>query len=394
MSDQDLLFALVVVLLGIEAIFSGTEIAFLSLKPHLFHKKYDTFTKNLEEIILATVIGTNIAVVLNSTIVSYIIKTKTHLSSELLTTLILSPCVLIFGETIPKVIARKNPTKFLKFSFPLFKFFYIISYPVRVIILFLPKRFGIKIEKPSSISREEIPLIVDDEEQQYLVKRIVNLRKRRVKNSMKPIRDIFAVDRESSVGEVIKLAEKIGYSRFPIYSNHIYNIEGIVWIFDLIDADRNESISNFVRDCPFISELQSIHSAIKTFKIAKSPIAIVVNEYGLSTGILTIEDVFEELVGEIEDEYDLYSKKVEIVEKRGKSIVFSGETDIHILESELKIELPKSELFKTLSGFIIYNFDRIPKEREVLQFRNIVFKILKVSKGKIDLVEVSRTDDS
>jgi len=148
-----------------------------------------------------------------------------------------------------------------------------------------------------------------------------------------------------------------------------------------------------VRDCPFISELQSIHSAIKTFKIAKSPIAIVVNEYGLSTGILTIEDVFEELVGEIEDEYDLYSKKVEIVEKRGKSIVFSGETDIHILESELKTELPKSELFKTVSGFIIYNFDRIPKEREVLQFRNIVFKILKVSKGKIDLVEVSRTDD-
>ncbi|MGB9668082.1 MAG: hemolysin family protein [Thermosulfidibacteraceae bacterium] len=391
--EKNLLVLFSIFLVFCEGLFSGTEIAFLSLKPHLVGEKYRKFLNNLEELIFTTIIGTNLSVVVNATILSYIIKVHYGFSSETLVTLILSPIVLLFGETIPKTIAKKNPVKFLNFSLEPFKIFYFLSLPIRRIVLFVPKKLGMKAVKKMPISREEIPLIIEDEEKQEIVGKIVNLRKRRVKNSMKPISDIFAVAKNNTVAEVIKLAEKTGYSRFPVYSGYVYNIEGIVWVFDLINAKKNDIISTFIRSCPFISELQSIHSAIKTFKLAKSPLAIVVNEYGLATGVLTIEDIFEELVGEIEDEYDLYTGKTEIVEKNGKKMVIHGDTSIHTLERELNTTIPHSELYRTISGFIVYHFDKIPRENEILQFHHLIFKPLKVSKGKIHLVEVTLKDD-
>lgn len=383
----------IAILLFIEGIFSGFEIAFLSLRPYKLKGKLKKFAENFEELIATTLTGTNLTVVANSTILAYILKNYVGKSSELFTTIILSPLALIFGETIPKTIAKNKPSKFLKFFLPFFNIFFIATYPLRKVFLLVPHALGVKIKKDSSISREEIPLMLDEEDKKKLVKTIVSLKEKRVKESMKPITNIIALEKSDRVFKTIELAEKTGYTRFPVYSEHIYNIVGIVWILDVIAVDLHEKVENYVRQCPFISELQSLYSAIKTFKLTKSPIAIVVNEYGLATGILTIEDLFEEFVGEIEDEFDLYSEKPRIIKVDNNSIIVSGETKIEEVEEVLKVKLINSESYKTLSGFIIYWFDKMPDENEVLKFDNLIFRIIKVGKGKIEKVEVAKTEN-
>lgn len=424
---------ILVILILLNAFFASAEIAFISLNEAKIEKQAkegNKKAKNIQSMLkdpskfLATIqIGITLAGFLSSAFasdsfasilapalnnifpnISLAVWTKI---SIIIITLILSYFTLIFGELVPKRLAMKH---YEKISFATIGIIRTISFITLPFVKFLTlstnvvsKLFGVSGDDEETVTEEEIRMMVDvgeekgtiDKEEKEMINNVFEFDDKTVSEIMIPRTEIFAVDINSSISDVIEdLSEDYRYSKIPVYDNSIDEIRGIVYIKDILISQKNKNtkIKGLVKKAYFVSEAKPVNELFDELRKNKKQIAIVVDEYGGTAGLVTIEDILEEIVGEIYDEYD------EVIEKYTKldenTFVFDGSIALYEVEKLLNIKIPDGD-YETLSGYLIEVLGRIPAENEkpIIETEKITYKVEKCKDKRILKVKACKNNE-
>lgn len=309
--------------------------------------------------------------------------------------------ILLFGEVLPKVYASRNNIKFAKWvAYPvavLDKLLSPISLPMRKVTIYLHNKLG-KQKTNFSVDQlsQALELTDSDEsssEEQKILEGIVTFGNTDAKQVMSPRMDIFALEIEESFAAIYsKIIEK-GFSRIPVYRDNIDQIEGVLFVKDLLrHIDKEEfDWKTLIREPFFIPENKKIDNLLKDFQNMKSHLAIVVDEYGGTSGIVSLEDIIEEIVGDISDEFDGDNSNFSKIDD--KNYVFEGKTNLkdfyRIIDvNEELFETAKGEA-ETLAGFILEVLGNFPKKDQKIVFENCTFTIEVVDKKRVKQIKVT-----
>lgn len=408
---MDILFYIIVffLCLVLEAFFSGSEIALIAANPKKIRKSPDLslprikmtlkLLKNRERLLATTLCGTNLSVITNAILITSLFLYHFGEKGEFYSVLILLPLLLIFGEIIPKTLFQQRATTIAPWvSYPVWLASYLF-YPLVIlmtklthIILFF---IGTKKSKETLfVTREELRLILKMSKkgsdltkgEVTMIDRLFDFFHTSVKEAMIPLIEIAAVEDTATAKKAIAIISKRGYSRLPVYHERIDNIIGIINSFDLLDVSRNgQSIKPLIRTVPYVPEYKPIDELLIEMQKKRNPLSIVVDEYGGTVGIITIEDILEEIVGEIEDEYDTDQR---LYRKIGwNKYLINARMEIDQIRELLPLSLPDGD-FETLGGFLLEKFGHIPKPGEILKHQNLTFTIVSSDKRSIGEVRI------
>ncbi|MCA6078614.1 gliding motility-associated protein GldE [Fulvivirga sedimenti] len=406
-----------VVLLITSALISGSEVAFFSLtSKDIANCKERGSTADIKllsliqrpKLLLATILivnnFVNVAIVTLATFMTWEItgsKTTEGLVVALLT-FVVTFVIVFFGEVLPKVYATPNNLQFARLTSPLIKVAETIFKPLSFLLMsmsnLIDKRFQ---RKGYDISVEELHHALEitttneetTEEEKDILKGIVNFGTLSVKQVMRSRMDITAFDDEMDFHELMDKINKSGFSRIPVYNETIDNIKGILYIKDLlsyVDRDENFEWQQFLRQGYFVPETKKIDSLLKDFQERRVHMAIVVDEYGGTSGLITLEDIIEEIVGEINDEFDdedvIYSQIDE------RTYMFEGKTTLNdfckvLEESPLTFEKIKGES-ESLGGLLLEINGKLPSAGERMYVDKYVFTVVAVDQRRIKKVRV------
>ena len=233
------------------------------------------------------------------------------------------------------------------------------------------------------ITREELQLLLREEGgkgdinplEREMIRRIFRFSTTKVKEAMIPLVDVVALEEGISVGEAIASVRQENYSRYPVYRDRVDNIVGILYSFDLLFAEgEGQSIKPFIRPISYFPETKPVDELLVEMQRNQETLAAVVDEYGGAVGIVTVEDILEEVVGEIEDEYDV---KPPLCKKVGpRKFWINARMEIDHLNESLKLGLPKGD-YETLGGFVLERLGRVPLAGEVFRYNKMLFEVLK-----------------
>jgi CBS domain containing-hemolysin-like protein len=314
---------------------------------------------------------------------------------------------IVFGELAPKSLAIRYPTATtLKLSIPL-RIFYVVFKPfiwllngfANVIL----KVIGVKpISEQDIHSEEELRLIIAESEEggaiepgeRELIQNVFDFDDRIVRQVMVPRVKISGLKANLTIPETMEIVLKEGYSRYPVFENSLDEIIGVVHAKDIITAHfkgKDKSLRDIMRQAHFIPETKPIDALLREFQKRKTQMAIVVSEFGGTIGIVTLEDILEELVGEIQDEHDHEQQIVTLLDKQVYQIV--AQSSIHDINKFIEIPFPESEDYETLSGMITFHRTTI-NEGDTFALNGYKFKILKLNKTLPELVEVKLESES
>ena len=427
-----MLFSIVilVILIGINAFFASSEIAFISLNDAKIEKQAKDGNKKAKSIqnmlkdpskFLATIqIGVTLAGFLSSAfaadtfaevlspklynLMPFIQEQTWRAISIILITLILSYFTLVFGELVPKRLAMKYTEKIAFSSVGIIKAISVVASPfVKLLTLStnaVSKIFKITENEEEVVTEEEIRMMIDVGEEKGVIgvaaKEMLNnvfeFNDKIVSEIMIPRTEVFALDKELTIKEVIDiLSEDTRYSRVPVYEETIDNIVGIVYIKDILlsKKDENRKIKELMKKAYYVPETITVDKLFEEMRKNKKQISIVIEEHGGTSGIVTMEDILEEIVGEIYDEYDTSENKV--VELDSNTYLIDGSLAIYDLEKIFDVEIPEGD-YDTISGYLIDLLGRIPKTKEniIIETEQLDFKVEKVKNKKIVQVKVCK----
>lgn len=309
--------------------------------------------------------------------------------------------ILLFGEVLPKVYASRNNIKFASFiAYPLSvldKLLSPISLPMRAFTNFIQEKLG---KQKTNFSVDQLSQALEltstedtSQEEQKLLEGIVSFGNTDTKQVMSPRIDLFALDIEETFAEIFpKIVEK-GYSRIPVYRDNIDHIEGVLFIKDLIPHINKKEFDwkTLLREPFFVPENKKLDDLLKDFQGMKSHLAIVVDEYGGTSGIVSLEDVIEEIVGDISDEFD--DENINFSQIDDRNYLFEGKINLkdfyRIIDvDENLFEIRKGEA-ETLAGFILEILGNFPKKGQKIQFENCLFTIEVVDKKRVKQIKVT-----
>ena len=392
----------------LEGFFSGTEMALVSCSPIRLKRLAEEgkgraayrFVEDPDRLFGTTLLGTNLCVVLNSSLITWYLGTHCHLNSELYTTLILSPLVLLFGEMLPKAYAQSHSEKVSILMSPVLGFFSHLFSPVSSMILFTARVLtpgnGDKGRESLLVKKDELSILLDQsagdsdilEEEKQLIKRIFSFGEVRVREAMKPLIEVVALSEDDTVTKAVRFIKTNGFSRMPVYSGNIFKIIGIVSVYDLMQADSGDTpVKEFLRPALFVSEFTYVDELLSRMQTEKQVMAVVVNEHGACVGIITVEDILEELVGEIEDEYDLsLSRGEKRIERVEGGYVVDARIELDVLEERLGLRFNKRDVYETLSGHILYHTGFIPQENSRIVLDGVTMYIQETSERSVKKV--------
>ncbi len=417
---------LVIILISLlfSAFFSGMEIAFVSsnkLRLELEKKQRtfpsritSVFTNNPGQYIATMLVGNNIALVVYGITMALILEPPIHkfVSSEvsvfIIQTIIATIIILITAEFLPKAIFRMKPNLILNaLSIPVMVF-YVILYPISKSIIgignFLMKYvlgtdvsndnknnvFG-KIDLDHFVKESQNVIQEEDNLQNdiKLFQNALDFSTVKLRECMVPRPEITAVEIDTPIEEVKQNFIETGFARILVYRNSIDNIIGYINSKDFFKNPK--SIRSMLNRIIIAPETMIAQKLLSLFIKEKRGIAIVVDEFGGTAGMVTIEDIIEEIIGEIEDEHDT----VDFEEKQlsDNEFIFSGRIEIDYLNEKYNLNIPKTEDYETLAGFIIHHHENIPKINEKLTVGPFRFEIIKISKTRIELVHLEHTRD-
>ena len=420
---------LLILLILINAFFAATEMAFVSLNDTRItvkakegdktYKKIEKMLKSPSKFLATIQIGITLAGFLSSAFASDVFASElakilfsvtnifsitiwTNISIVLIT-IILSYFTLVFGELVPKRIAMENAEKFSKFSISIITILSKIMSPFVKFLTFstdiVSKIFGVSKENEETVTEEEIRMMVDvgeekgtiNNEEKEMINNVFELNDKEVSEIMTHRTEMFALDKELTVSEVTKklMDSEYRYSRIPVYENDIDNIEGVLYLKELLKANDSTKIKKIMKDTLFVPESKKINELFKEMKKDKLHMAIVVDEYGGTAGLVTMEDVLEEVVGDIFDEYDPVEKEYEKIDEN--TYVVDGHMNIIDFERLMNVKDIETE-YDTLSGYLIELLDRVPTEEEnpVIETKDLVFKIEEADERTISKVKVCK----
>lgn len=349
---------------------------------HVFHNAFSYFNLEVAPSVLSTI----------SVVVSFSIITVMH---------------IVFGELVPKSIAiRKSEATTLFISTPL-RFFYFIFKPIIWMMNFISNAFlrliGLNPASEQEIhSTEELQLLVKqsadsgeiEEENYEIIKNAFDFTDHNAKQVMVPRQNIFSIDIELPKEEIIAQIMESGYSRIPVYENSIDNVIGIFYTKEIIreyikhiDNLEHFDLKDYLREAFFVVGSKKVSDLLKVFQLKKQHLAIVIDEFGGTEGILTLEDILEELVGEIQDEEDEEEK---IVDRVGENIFWVQATQpLDEINEYLPKPLPEDGEYNTLAGYILHQLEDIPEENQEFKLDHYQFKILKMNNKSVELVELT-----
>lgn len=421
---------ILVVLILLNAFFAATEIAFISLNDAKIdlmakegNKKAKTIKKMLENSskFLATIqIGITLAGFLSSAFASdtfadilapRLFEIFNVLSidrwreiSIVLITLILSYFTLVFGELVPKKIGIKYAESMSFMAVGIIKFISIIALPFVNLLTFstniISKLFGADTEN-DDISEEEIRMMIDVGEEKgtiesgekEMIHNIFELNDKIVSEIMIPRTDMYALDMDLTIEKAIELISKdCRFSRIPIYENSIDKIKGIVYIKDmLIETNiKEKKLKDISKEVCLIPESSHVDDAFQILRKAKKQIAIIIDEYGGTAGLVSMEDILEEIVGEIYDEYDVVKQKYEKIDDN--NFILDGELPIDEVQEILNIDIPDGE-YDTISGYLFSKLNRIPKSNEkdiMIDTAKVTYKVIEYKDNRIVRVQATK----
>ena len=262
------------------------------------------------------------------------------------------------------------------------------------------KLFGVTGEEEDNVTEEEIRMMVDvgeekgtiEEEEKEMINNVFEFNDKFVSEIMVPRNKIFAIDIDTTISEVIeRLSEDMRYSRIPVYDENMDNIKGVVDIKDLLISTKNKNskIKSLVKEAYFVSETKRVNELFQELRKDKKQIAIVLDEYGGTAGMVTMEDILEEIVGEIYDEYDKETDKFKKIDNN--TFLIDASVALYDVEKFLDIDIEDDDV-DTLGGYLIKKLDRIPKdgEKPVVETEKITYKIEKVQDRKIIKVKACK----
>ncbi len=307
--------------------------------------------------------------------------------------------LLVIGEILPKVFALNHPQKvinyFIKELFFFSKFLYPISkFLVNISMYFINIFLGEK-QESFFVSAEEIKQLVysinnTSKEEKILYSNMLELTDKRVYDVMVPKEEIVAVDGSASLDEIIEKLNNVKYSRIPVYRRNIDNIIGIIYTKDIILAMQNKEIlllEDFLREPYFVINTAKVIDVLKKFKQGQHHMGIVVDEYGSTVGLVTIEDIIEEIVGEIYDEYDIKEEKIKFV--NNNIIVVNGDESIKNIAEIFDINF-EDEGVVTIGGYIMTKLGYIPSVSEKFEINNLKIEILDATDKVIKKVRLEK----
>ena len=426
---------LLIVLILVNAYFAAAEIAFISLndaKIDLMSKDGNKKAKKIKKMLenpssfLATIqIGITLAGFLSSAFAAETFASELspvlydlvpalsietwHNIAIVLITIILSYFTLVFGELVPKRLAMKYYEKIAFGTIGVIRLIAIVTAPFVKFLTFstsiVSKIFGVSANEEESVTEEEIRMMVDvgeekgtiDKEASEMINNVFEFNDKVVSEIMVPRNDVYAIDMNLSVSKVIDMISEdpeFRYSRIPVYDENIDEIKGIVYIKDILLSDKNKSIKikNFVKEAYYVPETMSVNKLFEGLRKNRKQIAVVVDEYGGTAGIVTMEDVLEEIVGEIYDEYDLVEKSYEQIDEN--TYMLNGGMSISDVEKVLNIDIPDGD-YDTISGYLIEELGRIPDEKEkpVIETEKAVYKVEKVEDRRIIKIKACKVEE-
>ena len=403
-----------ILLVALNAYFAASEIAFISLNDAKVEKEAKEGNKKAKQIykmvkepskFLATIqIGITLAGFLSSAFASETFAGNLapilnnwiplginvwHTISIILITMILSYFTLVFGELVPKRVAMKNYEKIAYGTVGMIRFISVITSPfVKLLTVstnLVSKMFGVSAQDEETVTEEEIRMMVDvgeekgtiEEEERELINNVFEFNDKVVSEVMIHRTEIFAVDIKSTISDILDDLDTLKYSRIPVYEDNIDDIKGVLYTKDLIKylkKQRDVKMKTMMHEAYFVSENKPINELFKDLQKNKMQMAIVVDEYGGTSGIITMEDILEELVGNIFDEYDDVELDYEKIDDN--TYLINGDVSIYDLKKILGINIPEGE-YDTLSGYLIELMGRIPEddERPVIETKEVTYKI-------------------
>lgn len=405
----------VCVLLLLSGFASGSEIAFFSLAPkdiselnpdHSSRDKSIQMLRDDSERTLATILITNNFV--NVTIImlcNYIFARVVDFGEAywlqfLCITVLLTFLLLLFGEIIPKVYSRISPLAFCRRTVKGILFFRQLFWPIETILL----SSGMLAEKV--VQTKNHVLSVDDleqaleltdkediKEEESMLQGIIRFGDEMVREVMTSRQDIVGLDIKNTFADVLKSVTDNNYSRIPVWQNTQDNIRGVLYIKDLlphIDKPKNFRWQSLIRSAYFVPETKKIDDLLREFQQNKVHIAIVVDEFGGTSGLITLEDILEEIVGEINDEYD--EEEMQYTKLAYNTYVFEGKTPLTDFVRLLDLDddfFDEIEDSDTLAGLLLELKGDFPSIHEVLKFKNLTFEVLKKEQRRISRVKVT-----
>jgi putative hemolysin len=315
--------------------------------------------------------------------------------------------ILVFGEIIPKSLAISNAETIAKkiarpveiissFLFPLIFFLKII---INALYYFFGKK---KVKEKKEITEEDLITLINvgkdegviEEEEKKMIRNIFEFGDTMVKEVMVPRVDMACIPSEAKLNSILRLIKKMGHSRIPVYKETIDNIIGILYTKDLLvvyeqwyKSKEKFDLKKIIRRAYFVPENKKIDDLLDIFQRDKIQIAIAIDEYGGTAGLVTMEDVVEEIVGEIIDEYDKETKLYEII--GNNTVIADGIISIDKINELLNIEIPEND-FETLGGFIYDLMGRVPNKNETVEYKNIQITIEQVVKNRIIRVIIKK----
>ncbi|MCD4745878.1 MAG: gliding motility-associated protein GldE [Bacteroidales bacterium] len=412
-------FIVIIILFFFSAMISGSEIAFFSLNPlQIKELKANDTKKNkliillLEKpkLLLATILIANnfinvAIVILSAFITSELFDFSSYpILGFILQVIVITALILFIGEIMPKIYATQKAVKFaavmsrpLKF---LIKLFYLLSTLLVRSTSIIDNRIAKKRHNISMSDLSEAIEITSDEntpeEERKILKGIVKFGDIDVREIMKSRVDVTAIDSETKFKDLVKIVVQSGYSRIPTYKETFDNISGILYVKDLLphlNAEKDFKWQKLLRQAFFVPENKKINDLLQEFQQKKIHMAIVVDEYGGTSGIVTLEDIIEEIVGEISDEFDVESDEILFKKIDEQNYIFEGKTTLNDFCKIIGID---DEIFKdvrgesdTLAGLILELEGKILQKNESITFGNFVFKIVTADKRRIKKIKVT-----
>lgn len=403
---------ILLLLMILSAFFSGSETAITSMgKGRLEflikeHKRKGKALKALidepNDLITAIVIGNNfvnimaasMATVLSIQLLYSKLKLLNQTEAGLVATIVMTISLLVMGEITPKNLAKNNAERLtlacvniiFLLSRILKPFIAAFKWISESMIKIMPSSYHGK-EQPQA-SEEQIEYLIGiseergllDEEEGEMIRRIFAYDDMAARQVMVPRPDVKAIEVNTPLKDVKEIVTKDGHSRFPVYEDNRDNVMGVLYAKDLLRAKDNEKLTDIIRPAYYTSTTKPINDLLRDFQRDKQHMAIVMDEYGGMAGIVTLEDIMEEIVGEIEDEYDKPEQPIKKI--AANQFIVDGNTEVDLLNEELNLELPLDEGV-TVSGLLLHRFEDIPEEGESVKIDTVLITVEDASEREI-----------
>jgi putative hemolysin len=418
---EPLLLVFILLMLALSAFFSSSEIAFvvanrlrvevLARRSGVFGRTVSGFVKNPATFLTTTLVGNNLALVTYSTLVALTLNTPLETffawagmtaginAAVLITqTLVASFVVLIFGEILPKSIAREVADRAVfVFALPLRATYFLLLPFIKLAggaASVLIRLFNADADTITQFLRRDFELIIRESregdlraerDESELLSNVLALANIRVKESMVPRTGIIAVDEQTTVEVARQRFIETGHSKLPVYRDNIDNIVGMVFAYDLFQGPA--TIQEIIRPAKFVPEAKRSKDLLREFLSTNTSIAVVIDEYGGTAGLVTREDLLEELFGDIQDEFDT---DTDVMRQTGdNSYVVSGRVAVDELRERFGVDLTEGD-YETIAGYLLEQLGTIPASKEEFELDGFRFLIIKATNNRIDLIRIVR----